>query len=435
MEIICIETDRNSNDNHKIETFPIMLSIPINSYEHELINLDSSSQVNNSTLTTTDIIVYEGDFVREEFILPSSIRYMGEIYLANNPISTHDKDKLAQMMSWQENTEIEILDGLEYIATETSNSSIVIAFYRGKSRTPLVRLAFYSVFNQEGYQRIQQTKEITTEIEGLKTEISETIDKIKTNGEELFTRYVREKGEIENIIHNKKFFETIMDILKQFLGITNDRYILEQYNLMLTDLKNDMGKAEEIEQELSQIGKKARTWFTNYATEFTKEVSEQTKLTQLKEQIQDLDILSTIKAQEVIDKFKQRMEAKEPYMEQKLLNINEQFLSEREEAITEIAESTKEVNKLFQRTALLVKAQQPLIDKINSNVSEALLNTMRAVEELTKTLTKDTSLYGTTKRMIETYLWEYALKKFFKILIGTVARIFGLGYFAQMMGY
>lgn len=432
MEIICIETDRNSNDNHKIETIPIMLSIPINKYEHELINLDSSSQVNNSTLITTDIIVYEGDFVREEFILPSSIRYMGEIYLANNPISTRDKDKLAQMMSWQENTEIEILDGLEYVATETSNSSIVIAFYRGKSRKSVIQTFVYSVFNQEGYQRIQQTQEITEEIKDLKDEIDNTIKEIQEKGGKLFERYEQEKGEIKERIQNKNFFETIMDILKQFLGITNDRYILEQYNLMLTDLKNDMNKAKEIEQELSQTGKKARTWITNYSEKFTKELSEQTKLTQLKKQIQDLDILSTIKAQDKIDKFK----TGDYQMEETFLGeMEEMFLDEREKDITEIAESAKEVNKFMKRAALLVKAQQPLIDKIDTNVSKALLNAIKGVEEFTKTLTKDTSLYGTTKRMIEKYLWEYALKKFFKILIGTVARIFGLGYFAQMMGY
>ena len=130
MEIICIEVDDSSSDTKKIATTPIILSAPINKYEHELINLDSSSQVKNSTLVTTDIIVYEGDFIRKELILPNSIRYMGEIYLVNNVISAHDKDKLAQMMSWQANTEIEILDGLEYIATESSNSSIVIAFYK-----------------------------------------------------------------------------------------------------------------------------------------------------------------------------------------------------------------------------------------------------------------------------------------------------------------
>ena len=113
----------------------------------------------------------------------------------------------------------------------------------------------------------------------------------------------------------------------------------------------------------------------------------------------------------------------------------EEILEDRAKGIGEINKSAKEVNKLFQRMYLLVKAQQPLIDKVETNANKALADTIKAVEELTRTLTKDTTLYGTTKRMIERYLWEYALKKLFKILIGFVARIFGLGYFAQMAGY
>ena len=436
MEIICIETDRNSNDNHKIETFPIMLSIPINKYEHELINLDSSSQVNNSTLITTDIVVYEGDFVREEFVLPNSIRYMGEIYLANNPISTRDKDKLAQMMSWQQNTEIEILDGLEYIATETSNSSIVIAFYRGKSKIFGVQPLLYYAFDPEGYKMMEETKTLTGEIKSLKTEISQTIDTIQTKGKDLLTRYEEDKVKMEDAIESKDFFETIIDIFKQFLGITNDRYILEQYNLMLTSLRNDINKAKEIDLDKPQTGKGSwRKWFLNVRKEYSEELLEKTNLDKLKKQIQDLDILNTIKMQEKLDTWKQTMEDGEYEIQQIVKDDIEEILEDRAKGIGEINKSAKEVNKLFQRMYLLVKAQQPLIDKVETNANKALADTIKAVEELTRTLTKDTTLYGTTKRMIERYLWEYALKKLFKILIGFVARIFGLGYFAQMAGY
>ena len=114
-----------------METQPIVVTLSNNLHEYELINLDASSQVENSSFITTNSIVYEGDFDVQELVLPNTIKYMGEIYVVNNNISIHDTDLLKQIMRWQMNTEIEILDGLEYVATEkTTNATIIISFYR-----------------------------------------------------------------------------------------------------------------------------------------------------------------------------------------------------------------------------------------------------------------------------------------------------------------
>ena len=142
MNFLCIETNRNKNT---LETQPIVVTLSNNLHEYELINLDASSQVENSSFITTNSIVYEGDFDVQELVLPNTIKYMGEIYVVNNNISIHDTDLLKQIMRWQMNTEIEILDGLEYVVTENNtNPKIIIIFYRDPSIKVGEKIAVFS---------------------------------------------------------------------------------------------------------------------------------------------------------------------------------------------------------------------------------------------------------------------------------------------------
>ena len=178
MKLLCIETGRGYN---KLETQPITAVVSNNLHEYELINLDASSQVENSSFIATTIIVYEGDFDVKESVLPNTIKYMGEIYLVNNNISIHDRDLLRQIMNWQMNTEIQILDGLDYVAAaNTSNATIMISFYRDtRKRVDSPQKVIFAT-NQE-------LEKIVTEIGELKQEMDKPW-KFGSNINKFFTK-------------------------------------------------------------------------------------------------------------------------------------------------------------------------------------------------------------------------------------------------------
>lgn len=384
MEIICIETDNNSTDILKIATTPIILSAPINEYEYELINLDSTSQVNNSTLITTDIIVCEGDFVREESILPNSIRYMGEIYIVNNIISNHNKDKLTQMMSWQANTEIEILDGLEYIATESSNNSIVIAFYRD----PLTKEWTYPILTGI-------TNAFTTSSSNkLENNLLEDAKKIATKHQQAMekAKQILEQQEEKNREILKKHYE---ETLEERLQLAKEALKKGQ-----KEFDKLMGKIKSEQQKFD--GDVGELWnhITNKVEDFQFENLSGNKTLEkwksdIEGRLQSLEIFITTVddnkdewTAEQIQLFSNRLDEKISDFHIKSMQvddeINTNILDERYLKMQDVFTGAVELNTLFQTASNLVQQQQVSVDIISENVNSASKNVQTAVGDIEK---------------------------------------------------
>lgn len=269
MKLICIETGRNKNT---LQTQPITVAVSNNLYEHELINLDASSQVENSSLITTDKIVYEGDFDLEVSILPNTIKYMGEIYLVNNYISKHDTDLVRQIMSWQMNTEIEILDGLEYVAAaKTTNATIIISFYRDTRKKVDSPQTVIFATNQE-------LEKIVTEIGELKQKMDKpwkfgsNINKLftKTTDSELNnkigqlqTKYASQVNEqrlayLENIksvneemIEKNKILEEVVSLQESYTSLS--KKVSSKTKKLMNDLKETRELLQKIDSYIENL--------------------------------------------------------------------------------------------------------------------------------------------------------------------------------------
>jgi len=66
------------------------------------------------------------------------------------------------------------------------------------------------------------------------------------------------------------------------------------------------------------------------------------------------------------------------------LDFNDNIIAEREEGIREIESTINEVNIIFRDLAELVNDQGQMIDNIENNVSQTVVRTDQANQELTK---------------------------------------------------
>ena len=426
MEIICIETDNNSTDIlKKIATTPIILSAPINKYEYELINLDSTSQVNNSTLVTTDIIVYEGDFIRKESILPNSIRYMGEIYLVNNVISAHDKDKLAQMMSWQANTEIEILDGLEYITTESSNSSIVIAFYKDPLRKEWTYPILTGITNAfttpssnkllnapildsaERYYAIQRRRqEEATQI--LEQKQKKVFEKVQDKLQEILER--RQKMAKEKLDEGQKEFNDMkekIEIEKQnFDG--SDEEFWDHLTAKVDDFRfvNLFGKYETLEGWKSDIEGRLKR------LELMIDMVDENKDTWEGEDIESVNQ----KLKEMISSF----QIKDMQVDE---DIDFGYLQEREFEAQDISTEAALINADFATVRNLIERQGVDIDITEENIDRVKANVRQGVQSLEDAVEMQSQSTG--------FSWEDFMS--FTRLINTLNEIYQ--YIRRLLSY
>ena len=271
MNFLCIETKRNKNT---LETKPIVVTFSNNSYEYELINLDASSQVENSSFITTNIIVYEGDFDVQELVLPNTIKYMGEIYVVNNSISAHDTDLLKQIMSWQINTEIEILDGLEYVATENNtNPTIIISFYRDPFEKADNPQTVILATNQELENIVTEIRELKEKKDARWT-LGSNLNKLLTKTTDsdlnkkigqLQIKYARQVDEqrlayLENIkslndemIIKNEMLEKIVSLQESYASLSKE--VSPKTQKLMNDLKETRGLLEEIDNYIENLKK------------------------------------------------------------------------------------------------------------------------------------------------------------------------------------
>lgn len=271
MNFLCIETNRNKNT---LETQPIVATLSNNSHEYELINLDASSQVENSSFITTNSIVYEGDFDVQELVLPNTIKYMGEIYVVNNNISAHDTDLLKQIMSWQMNTEIEILDGLEYVATEkTTNATIIISFYRDPFEKADNPQTVILATKQELENIVSEIRELKQKRDARWT-LGSNLNKLLTKTTDsdlnkkigqLQIKYARQVDEqrlayLENIkslndemIIKNEMLEEIVSLQESYASLSKE--VSPKTQKLMNDLKETRGLLEEIDNYIENLKK------------------------------------------------------------------------------------------------------------------------------------------------------------------------------------
>lgn len=123
----------DSTDNIK-RYEPICLAKETKKNEFRLFNLNASSLTSNETNITTNENVYIFDADKKSF------KYQGNTYILNCEMSSIDVNYATQVMQWYNNdTTIRVIDGKEYIS---SDSSHVIRFFKisrpnARADTPL----------------------------------------------------------------------------------------------------------------------------------------------------------------------------------------------------------------------------------------------------------------------------------------------------------
>ena len=108
IEILCASREKNLESEMRYE--PIVVSMKKSQYEHELVNLNDSSTVSNTTEITTTLptIFYTSD--------KESLNFQGKIFIFNCPMPKDKVDFFTQMLHWTENdTTTTIVSGKEYI--------------------------------------------------------------------------------------------------------------------------------------------------------------------------------------------------------------------------------------------------------------------------------------------------------------------------------
>ena len=129
IDILCASLAENLESEMRYE--PICFSIKKSKYEHELVNLNDSSTVSNTTkiTTATPTIFYTSD--------RKSLNFQGKIFIFNCPMPKKEFDYFTQMVHWTENdTTTTIVNGKEYVSSENGVKIYVFEVTRpGNNKT------------------------------------------------------------------------------------------------------------------------------------------------------------------------------------------------------------------------------------------------------------------------------------------------------------
>ena len=129
IDILCASLAENLESEMRYE--PICFSIKKSKYEHELVNLNDSSTVSNTTkiTTATPTIFYTSD--------RKSLNFQGKIFIFNCPMPEKEFDYFTQMVHWTENdTTTTIVNGEEYVSSENGVKIYVFEVTRpGNNKT------------------------------------------------------------------------------------------------------------------------------------------------------------------------------------------------------------------------------------------------------------------------------------------------------------
>ena len=140
--ILCASNAENLKSEMKYE--PICFSIEKSEYEHELVNLNDSSTVSNTTkiTTATPTIFYTSD--------RKSLNFQGKIFIFNCPMPKKEIDYFTQMVHWTENdTTITIVNGEEYISSEGGEKIYVFQVIRPQNNKKIKNQEDAERFNKQ----------------------------------------------------------------------------------------------------------------------------------------------------------------------------------------------------------------------------------------------------------------------------------------------